>query len=90
MHLIEYHPCNSKTELIARESIMAKLHKASLNTQKQSRTPKQYRIDNKEYIYRKETCNCGIEYVITHRARHLKSERHTTRLNNLLQYCILI
>lgn len=71
MRIIEYYPCNTKDELIAREGIIAVLHNATLNTQKPGRTLKQYRSDEREYINRYEQCICGIEYIISNRSRHV-------------------
>ena len=91
MRRIEYYPCTSKSELLAREGIMVKLHKATLNTQAPGRTLtlKQYRSDEREYINRYEQCICGVIYIIGHRSRHVTTARHNKRIKSILNYCQL-
>jgi len=35
---------------------------------------------NKERLYKKTVCECGVEYTFCNRARHFKSKLHTTNL----------
>jgi len=58
---------------------------------------KQYRLDNKEHIkeHKKQTilCECGLSINKDHKSTHLKTNKHTTNINNLylneLNYYIL-
>ena len=85
IQLIELYPCNSKDELHSREGYWQKEIKC-LNRCIAGRTKKQYNLDNKakiaeqKQVYNKvrHMCECGKEYTIDHRSRHIKSQHHQT------------
>ena len=47
------------------------------NSEKIKRTMNQYRIDNKEKLYKKHHCICGGKYIYDSRHQHFKTKKHT-------------
>jgi len=96
--LLESYPCNSKDELTAKERYWIEQNKNLIvNINIPSRTDKERYQDNKEIIkiymeknkehfdsYRKinHECECGGNYLYTHKSRHLKSIKHQTYENS--------
>jgi hypothetical protein len=89
---IEKYPCNDKRELEKREREVILELKASLNSQIPSLVSNTYSIYgykkykeeynkiNKDEILKKKKqkliCECGLSYSRSHKARHIKSQRH--------------
>lgn len=94
MILIEEYPCDNSYQARARESELITELGATLNKQKPNRTIEEYRIDNKDKIseknikrlsnYRsiKKICECGVEYSLDHKSRHLKTNKHLNFINS--------
>ena len=97
IELVEEYPCNNKEELNKKEGEYIRNNKC-LNQRIPCRTQKEYREDNKEHIkeyYQKNkeqiseqkkekiTCECGCIIGKNDIARHKKSNKHITLLENL-------
>ena len=77
--IIEYYPCNSKEELLARERWWIE-NNVCINKHIPLRTQAEYKEEHKEEIksrkIEKLTCECGVIYARTNKARHIKSKKH--------------
>jgi hypothetical protein len=51
------------------------------NKQKINERSRQWHNDNKTKLNEKFDCNCGGNYTYHHKARHMKSQKHTDYLN---------
>ena len=89
IELIEDYPCNNKTELERQEGLhqrkaIADDNVVCVNKNIAGRTKQEYKADNREIILEKKkekfNCECGGKYTRTHKAEHLKSNRHQTYL----------
>ena len=109
IELLLAYPCNNKDELHRREGELIRQHKSDVvNIFIAGRTDKEYNEDNKIRIkqYRLDNlvqikervklciiCECGTIINKYHKQQHLKSNIHTTNINNLylneLNYYIL-
>ena len=93
--LLESYPCNSKDELAAREAHYIK-SMSCVNKYVPLRTKQDYREDNrqelrdkaleyynnnKERLYIKITCECGLEFAYRYKSRHLKTLTHQQFIN---------
>lgn len=98
MIVIKEFPCNSKRELQTEERIQLEINGGELNSQRpvitnkeqkeyQNEYSKQYYHEHKEEIKeklnQKYDCACGGKYTYTHKARHLKTKKHTDYLNDI-------
>jgi hypothetical protein len=61
--------------------------KANMNSNRAFRTQQEYYEDNKQKINEKKneriTCECGINYTRTHKARHETSKKHIDFINQI-------
>ena len=75
IELVEEYPCDSRKELEIRESFYIRNYPCINDNNK---------MDRSEYrkLYRKATfnCECGSTVLLNHRARHLKTDKHTACL----------
>ena len=87
---IEKFQCNDKREAEKRENEIMNELKANMNSIKshcgydtKNEYNKQYRIDNKDKIKEKITCECGCMIRRDNIAKHRKSKKHIQRMEQL-------
>ena len=85
--IVENVKCENKQELHKKERFYIEELGAELNKQVPSRSLKEWYKDNKETILEKKNqkfnCDCGGKYTYINKAKHLKSKKHQTYLQNL-------
>lgn len=80
MVLVENFPCKNKQELHARERHQIQEHQTNLNKLIPTRTQ-----EERYEIYRERDpliCACGKQYHLSDKARHEKSQRHQSWIEN--------
>ena len=90
MILIEYYPCKTKLELEKKEREIIENLKSTLNNAIPTRTIKEWREENKEYMKKqkeykllKVECECGVIILKSHIVRHKQSKKHQNYINAL-------
>jgi hypothetical protein len=76
IQLIELFPCETKAELHKQEGYWIRQIDNRVNMVVAGRTKKEYRIENKDKIYRRSICDCGTEIMVKHKARHERTIGH--------------
>tara|TARA_Y100000389_G_scaffold108656_1_gene105784 strand:- start:502 stop:978 length:477 start_codon:yes stop_codon:yes gene_type:complete len=86
---IEKFSCNDKRELEIRERYWIEKNKSKLNACIPTRTPKEYRQDNRERLLeqkkQKVKCECGCVVIKREIERHRKSNKHQRLMLNILE-----
>ena len=74
---IEPYPCNTKRELETRERHHFEQLNANLNSQNPSRTPKEWREDNKEALsaHKKQHYQDNKQKILAHQKQHYKDKK---------------
>ena len=86
IELIENFPCDNRTELEQQESVYINNNKAfCVNNNIPGRTIKDYRIDNKDKINKKNICGCGGKFTNSNKSMHYKSKKHLNYLEQKQQ-----
>tara|TARA_R110002153_G_scaffold70049_1_gene184525 strand:+ start:1275 stop:1754 length:480 start_codon:yes stop_codon:yes gene_type:complete len=85
--LVEKYPCANVYEAKARERYFYETLNANMNTQNPCRSAPEYIEEHKEEIRlkkaRRERCQCGGTYTMSHRARHYNTYKHMKGVSNL-------
>jgi group I intron endonuclease len=72
IELVEHCYCKTKADLVLRERFYVEMTKAELN----SIMPIEDHQDVLKHKRVKNTCQCGGKYTNSHRAQHMKSDKH--------------
>jgi len=87
---IEKYPCGDSNEACSRERYWYELLNANMNTvcptfnvEKRKEYEKEYYDNNKKKFNEKHNCECGGCYSYSHKAHHMKSQKHLNYMKSL-------
>ena len=74
IHLLEEHPCKSRTELLSKEREWIERLTPSLNSRLPNHSTKEWTA--KKRLEGPTACPCGVSYSVGHEARHRRTPKH--------------
>ena len=83
--LVENYPCENKEQLLKRERFFVE-NNSCVNKQMPGRSIPEskafYRLNNKDKINKKSSCDCGGKFTCGNKSKHVKTTKHILYIEN--------